>query len=128
MKRRGMVQNAAVVAGGIAMTAGLGLAGAGTASAAAPALKIHNGDLWTVHVNGKSTCEVDTFNTITHRFTSDLFNHKGTWSGGASTIFMTWKKGVHAGGTFSGTFSKPPKAYISNFGGTLTSLTGQLVM
>ena len=35
-----------------------------------------------------------TFNTSTDTFTADLFGDKGTWSGGGSTISMTWTAGV----------------------------------
>ena len=108
------------------MTASVGLAGAGAASAASPALHIANGSKWTMELNG-AACGVETF-TPTHKFTSDLFRDKGTWNGGGATMFMTWKKGADAGATFSGMFSKTPvKQYVGTFGGHLAGYTGQLV-
>jgi hypothetical protein len=127
MNKRGMkVRRAAMVASGVAVAATFGLTGAGMASAAAPALKIKPNATWTIEVTG-AACEVDTFNTTTHHFTSDLFGDKGTWSGGGSTISMAWTKGEDAGGTFSGAFTKPPKEYAGSFGGLLAGETGELV-
>ena len=55
MKRRGTTLGAAVVALGFAMAASLGLAGAGTASASAPALKIKPFATWTVEFKHASS-------------------------------------------------------------------------
>jgi hypothetical protein len=122
-------RRAAMVVTGLAMAASLGLAGAGLASASAPALKIKPHSTWTLELGGGSTgCEVETFNTITHHWTSDAASDKGTWSGGGSTISMVWKKGANAGLTFSGTFAtSPAKEYTGSFGGSVVGLTGQLV-
>jgi hypothetical protein len=51
-----VLRRAAVVAAGLAMATSLGLAGAGTASAAAPALKIKPGATWTIEIN-RGGCE-----------------------------------------------------------------------
>ncbi len=65
------------------------LAGAGMASAAAPALKIKNGAIWTLEVKN-GPCEHDLFNTPnTHTFVADN-GLSGTWSGGGSNISMVW--------------------------------------
>ena len=95
------LRRGAVIAAGLAMATSFGLAGAGMASAAAPALKIKSGATWTLEVKNAG-CEQDHFNTTTHRFTADLGGDKGTWSGGGSTISMTWTGGVSSGVTFSG--------------------------
>jgi hypothetical protein len=129
MNLKETARQAALVVAGVGTVVGIGLAGAGLASAAAPALKIKPGaTTWTIEVGGASPCEVDTFNTTTHHFTSDLFSDKGTWSGGGSTISMVWTKGTDMGGTFNGTFTKtPPKGYAGPFGGTLAGESGTLV-
>lgn len=130
MNKRGMrTRLASVAAAGIIVATSFGLTGGGIASAAAPALKIKPGaTTWTIVVGGGVSCEVDTFSTTTHHFTSDGVSDKGTWSGGGSTISMVWKKGDDAGTTFSGTFSKTPvKGYTGSFGGTLAGAVGTLV-
>lgn len=108
------------------MTASVALPGAGAASGAAPALHIANGSKWTLELSG-GACEVETF-TSSFKWTSDLFGDKGTLSGGASKMFMTWKKGEDAGTTFCGTFTKTPvKEFVGIFGGLLAGYSGQLV-
>jgi hypothetical protein len=122
-----MLRRAAVTTVGLAMATSFGLAGAGMALAAAPALKeIKPGATWTF-VAGGGGCELDVFNTTTHHFTSDVSSDKGTWSGGGSTVSMVWKKGGDAGATFSGTFSKRPSRYLGPLRGHLAGKTGELV-
>ncbi len=106
MKRRGTTLGAAVVALGFAMAASLGLAGAGTASATAPALKIKPFATWTVEFkHGKlGTCEQVSFNTFVNTFVSDHDGDAGTWSGGGSTINMAWTAGPDTGVTFTAHF------------------------
>ena len=122
-----MLRRAAAITAGLAMATACGLAGAGTASAAAPALKIKPGATWTIEVNGGG-CELEVFNTTTHHFTSDAGGDKGTWSGGGSTVGMTWKHGADAGLKFSGTFvvGSSPKEYTGSFSVNFRN-TGQLV-
>lgn len=111
MKRRGMVQRAAMVATGIAMATSFGLTGAGMASAAAPALKIKPGSQWTLEDHGiehTGGCEVDTM-ASNGTFISDLFGDSGTWSGGGTTLTMTWTAGSDNGVVFTGTFTKTPR-------------------
>lgn len=130
MNKRPMgTRPAAMVAIGMTIATTLGLTGAGMASAAAPALKVKPGaTTWTMVIGGGLACEVDTFNTTTHHFTSDAVGDRGTWSGGGSTISMLWKKGGDAGATFSGTFMKTPvRGYTGTFGGTLAGAAGTLV-
>lgn len=116
-----VLRRAAVIAGGLAMATSFTLAGAGTASAAAPGLKeIKPGATWTIEIN-HGGCEQAVFNTTTHHFTSDLFGDKGTWSGGGSKLSMTWKAGAHSGVTYSGDFvsTTTPVEYkgLANDGG-----------
>lgn len=110
MLRRAAVRRVAVIAGGLAMATSFGLAGAGAASATAPALKVKPGSEWTLEDHGiehTGGCEVDTM-ASNGTFTSDLFGDSGTWSGGGSTITMTWTTGEDNGATFNGTFTKVP--------------------
>ncbi len=62
-----MLRRAAVIAASLAVATSFGLAGAGVASAAAPALKIKNGAIWTIEVNGGG-CQQDKFNTTSPPF------------------------------------------------------------
>ncbi len=114
MKRR----RVAVLAAGLAMTASVGLTGAGAASAASPALHIIGGSKWTVAVNG-GNCQVDTMKAshmfVNHEDTGD----RGTWSGGGRTLSMTWTSGDDEGLTFSGTWVSASHEYSGSFGGIL---------
>ena len=104
-----MLRRAAVLMAGLAMATTFGLAGAGMASAAAPALKVKNSALWTFEVTaqvGGQACEQEKFNATTHHFkavNSEL--EKGTWTGGGSKVItMTWTHGQNIGAEFNGTF------------------------
>ncbi len=100
------------------MATSFGLAGATTASAAAPALEIKNGATWTLFPTN-SPCEYDVFNTSTHHFSSDIGGDKGTWSGGGSTIKMKWTHGANKGATFIGILvGTSPTYYQGKFDGT----------
>lgn len=116
-----MLRRAVVTAAGLAMTASVGLTGAGAASAASPALHVTAGSKWTAELNGAgvSLCEVDTF-AANHTFKSDRYNDKGTWSGGGATITMKWTGGSDSGLKFKGTYASSPKEYVG-------VPTGQLV-
>jgi hypothetical protein len=116
-ERRIGVRRATVVTG-VALATILGLSGVCVASAAAPTAKIKSGATWTLEPPVPGLCFKDTFNTITHRFTSFTDNAvdpgygKGTWSGGGSSISLVWTKGDGKGMRFSGTFtSTPVKSY-----------------
>jgi hypothetical protein len=98
-----MLRRAAVIAAGLAMATSFGLAGAGLASAAAPALKIKPNAIWTLEVKG-FWCEQDQFNTVTHTFVSDYLADAGSLSGGGATISMAWTAGGDTGLSFSGHF------------------------
>lgn len=110
------------------MTAGVGLAGAGAASAASPA-GINNGSQWTLEDNNSGGCEVETFSTSSHAFTSDLTGDTGTWSVPTpNKVKMKWTGGSDAGTTFKGVLNfAPDKEYVGAFGGIQTGSTGQLV-
>ncbi len=106
-----MLRRAAVTVAGLAMATSFGLAGAGAASAAAPALKVKPGSHWTLEyhgVEGTGGCEVDTM-ASNGTFTSDLFGDSGTWSGGGATITVTWTAGQDNTLVFTGTFTKTPR-------------------
>ena len=115
-----MLRRTAVIAAGLAVATSFGLAGAGMATAAAPTLKIKNGAIWTIEVNGGG-CQQDKFNTTTLRFkaVNPLFGgDKGTWTGGGSgNAVMTWTHGSDAGGHFSGGFQvgSSPKEYEGTY-------------
>ena len=124
-----MLRRGAVIAAGLALAASFGLAGVGTASAAAPALKIQNGATWTIELNG-GECQLDhfssqgTFASPDPEFQGDA----GTWSGGGPTITMKWTAGDDTGLKFKGTFTRQPvKEYLGKFGGIAKGSTGQLV-
>jgi hypothetical protein len=103
VKWRGMVRRAAMVASSLALATSFGLTGAGMASAAAPALKIKPGAIWTLEMR-HGACEHDIFDLIFHQFTSDRYGDGGVWSSGGSTINMIWTVGASSGVTFSGDF------------------------
>ena len=120
-----MIRQAAVCAAGLAMTASVGLAGVGAASAASPALMVKAGSQWTAEVKGAS-CEIVTF-AANGTFSGDMSNDSGTWSGGGKTINLKWTRGHADGLTFNGTFTKTPtKEYKGGFGGLVVG-PGQLV-
>ncbi len=124
-----MLQRVAILVAGLATTASIGFAGAGMASAAAPALKIKPGAIWTFEVKG-AACEQDTFDTSLHTFVSDLYNDSGTWSGGGSTISMAWTTGGDSDVTFSGHFvsTTTPVEYKGPLGGIAhAGMSGKVV-
>ena len=87
------------------------------ASAAAPALKIHNGATWTIEV-ADAGCQLDIFaSNLSFSSPDAQYNgDAGHWSGGGSTIKMKWTAGSDAGAKFVGTFSLTPlKAYIGTY-------------
>jgi hypothetical protein len=123
-----MLRRVAVLGASLALMASVGLAGGGVASAASPA-GISNGSKWTLEDASSGGCEVDTFSTTTHSFTSDLFGDSGSWSVPApKKVKVKWLSGLDAGATFKGVFtSTPVKEYVGAFGGTDAGQTGQLV-
>jgi hypothetical protein len=104
------------MAAGLAMTTSLGLAQGGAASAALPALHIHNGATWTLEIKGAG-CEAEVFQSNGTFASTD--GDAGTWSGGGSTIGMVWTVGVVSGLTFSGHFvsATTPVKYKGTLGG-----------
>jgi hypothetical protein len=76
-----------VLAAGLAMTATVGLAGAGAVSAASSAaLHIEAGRHWTIEIDN-GACQVLTF-AANGTFSADLALDSGTWRGGTSIIPM----------------------------------------
>jgi hypothetical protein len=119
-----MVRRAAAIAGGLVLTASVGLAGAGVASAAVPVLKVQPGSHWTFEDHGiehTGGCEIDTFSS-NGTFASDLFGDSGNWSGGGPTITMTWTAGEDNALVFTGTFTKT--STVKEYKGSLS--TGDL--
>ncbi len=98
-----MFRRAAVIAAGLAMATSFGLAGAGTASAAAPSNHIKPNVIWTLEIY-HGGCEQDLFDTSTHTFIADHDNAAGTWQYGGSAILMIWTQGGNAGHNFGGRF------------------------
>jgi hypothetical protein len=122
---RRMLRRIAVLGAGLAMVACFGLAGVGTASAAAPDL-IKNDTAWTIKVNGAG-CEVETFNTSKGTFSSlNGTGDAGTFTQTATTVKMKWTAGGDTGLKFTGTKASATK-YKGKFGGIGVGLTGQLV-
>jgi hypothetical protein len=98
-----ILRRAAVIATGFAVATSFGLVGAGMAWATAPALKIKPNAIWTIEPKGGG-CEQDQFDAANHTFVSDHFSDSGSWSGGGSTLSMTFTAGEDKGTTFSGNF------------------------
>jgi hypothetical protein len=118
-----IMRRAALIAAGLVMAAGVGVAGAGTASATE--LKIHNDAVWTMRTSDGG-CELEQF-ASNGTFTSGGHNDgdAGKWSGGEGTIKMTWTTGDAAGLKFKGTYAA--KAYSGSLnqpGGTGELLKG----
>lgn len=118
MKQRGMARRASLVAAGTAMVAGLGLAGAGAATAAAPALKIKPGAIWTFQARGPQyiPCEQEVFasnGTFTEKNTrfGSHDGSSGTWTGGKSSIALVWTAGLDDGQVFGGSLTSSQREY-----------------
>jgi hypothetical protein len=109
----------AMVASGLAMATSFGLTGAGIASATAPALKIKPGATWTIEIKGAG-CEQEVFQSNGTFASKD--GDAGIWSGGGSTISMSWTTGVIAGLSFNGHFvsTTTPVEYKGALGGLRT--------
>ena len=120
------LRRAAAIAAGLAMATSFGLAGAGMASAAAPALKIKPGATWTFESSARG-CEHDVFHS-SGVFVADN-GGSGTWTGGGSTISMDWEAGNNIGMTFSGHFvsTTTPVEYSGPLGGIGAGYNGKLV-
>ena len=96
------LRRSAAIAAGLAMATSFGLAGAGMASAAAPALKIKPFATWTLE-SKSGGCQLDSFNTFVNTFVTDEPG-SGNWSGGGLTIKMVWTAGEDYGWIFKGHF------------------------
>lgn len=116
------IRRAVAVATGLAMATTFGLAGTGVATAAAPALHVHNGSQWTAEFGDQGGCEVDTF-ASNGTFTGHD-GDAGTWSGGGKTLSMTWTMGPAKGLGFRGTFTKTPK---EEYKYTINGVTSRVV-
>ncbi len=116
MRKQGFVRRAAMAATSIAVATSVGLAGAGVASAAAPAIKIKPGAIWTLEEKEFSACEQDVFSPDgTFAATDDHFpGDAGTWTGGKSTISMTFTAGFDKGVSFIGSFDSA-KGFYTGF-------------
>ena len=120
-KRRMMVRRAAMVASGIALTASVGLAGAGVASAAASTQQhIKDGSEWTVEPHGASLCDVATFHSD-GTFTGS-FGDSGLWStfSSGNELVMIFAPSDGLTLKFNGEYIQASKEYS----GTL-KMTGQ---
>lgn len=113
-----LLSRAGVLVAGLAMTASVGLAGAGAASAASPVLHVQDGSKWTIIIFGTpARCEVETF-ASNFTFAGNRGGDAGRWSGGGATIAMKWKQGRDTGLTFGGSWVPEFKEYAGHFGGT----------
>jgi hypothetical protein len=135
-----ILRRAALVAAGLAMSAGVGLAGVGTASAAgggltgtansvaaaAPATKHLTPGTWTVKVH-LAGCEVISIAT-NGTFTADKFSDSGVWAGGGNSVALSWTAGSDTGLLFSGAYqATSPVSYKGSYGGSGFGLKGSLV-
>jgi hypothetical protein len=112
-----MWRQAAAMATGLAVAAGLGLGGAGIASAATPALHIGPRSVWTVQI--QTGCENVGFKLTTHTFTDvEGIGDSGTWSGGGIRLTMKWTHGPSTGAIFRGTYH--PMGTTPNYNGTFS--------
>ncbi len=98
-----MFRRVAVTTAGLAILASLGLTGAGTASAAIPALNIKPGSTWLAEPK-PGGCELEIF-SASGTFASES-KDAGKWSGGGATISMKWTRGANKGLAFDGTFAQ----------------------
>ena len=78
-----------------------------------------------MHKPGERGCEFFQFTFPGHMFWSPQQGDAGTWSGGNSTLAMTWTSGAMRE-TFSGHFVSSPEAYKGNMGGTAIGLKGKV--
>ncbi len=122
-----MFRRTVAIVAGLAMTASVALAGAGTASAAAPALHVKPGGQWTIEIRHHTGgCEDETFSAT--GFSGDHGGDGGTFDFGGPMIIMEWSTGPAQGLTFTGTFTtKPVREYKGSFGGIGGFLVGALV-
>jgi hypothetical protein len=116
--RRMKTRWATMAATGLALAASAGLAGAGSASAVAPASHITYGATWTV-VEKHSGCEHIIFASNGTFTAPSSGGDAGTWSGGRSTINMTWTSGLDTGLIFSGTYISTKDIYKGTMRGTV---------
>jgi hypothetical protein len=109
-----MFRKAAVITAGLAMAAGIGLAGVGTASAAQPSVApgaasaikpavVHTTGNWTFEVTDGG-CEVITFssNGTWVATNGEYDGDAGIWAGGGTSISLYWNAGTDTGLLFSG--------------------------
>jgi hypothetical protein len=121
-----ILRRVAMVAVGLAMATSIGLAGLTTATAATPkTLNLTTGP-WTLTVNGRG-CEVLTFHLREGTFVADDFGDAGVWSGGRSSIGLSWTAGPDVGLLFSGSYVSSSMSYKGSFGGWGFGLEGKLV-
>ena len=106
---------------------GDGPAGAGTASAAIPALHVKPGGQWTIEIGHHTGgCEDETFSTT--GFSGATAGHEGTFDFGGAMIILERSADPAQGLTFTGTFTpKPVRGYKGSFGGIGGFLVGVLV-
>jgi hypothetical protein len=120
-----MLRRVAVLAASLMMAASVGLAGAGSAFAASPALHIKFGSKWTFVIERGTTsneCEVLTFHAIPQDFSADRGGDAGMWSGGGESISLGWTAGVSNNQSFRGIFSKTSSG--EKFKGMVNTPTG----
>jgi hypothetical protein len=122
-----ILRRVALIAAGLAMATGVGLAGVTTASAATPHAKqnITPGN-WTLFVTGAG-CEVDSFTSSGTFSTTEFGGDAGNWAGGGSAIALAWTAGSDTGLLFSGTYIKSSNSFRGKFGGFGFGLSGKLV-
>ena len=118
-------KRAATVATGVAIAASVGLGGAEDGSAAAPALKIKAGAIWTLKEHAPGGCEQVVF--ASNGTFSAANGDAGQWVGGKSTITMLWTTGVDAGVSCGGSYISSQNIYKGTVTAGGISIGGKLV-
>ncbi len=95
------------------------------ASAAAPALRIKEGAIWTLKENAPGGCEQVVF--ASNGTFSAANGDAGQWIGGKSTITMRWLQGADPGVGFGGNFISSKSIYKGNVTTAVGSLGAKLV-
>ncbi|HXW36278.1 MAG TPA: hypothetical protein VEJ87_17005 [Acidimicrobiales bacterium] len=98
------------------MATSLGLAGTGTAPAAALEHHVKPGSQWTVEVDTPTAfCEIATFDS-NGSFTTDSGGDSGSWTGGGKKLGMHWSQGRDSGEDFLyGTYYSGIHTYVGVF-------------
>jgi hypothetical protein len=122
-----VLRRVAALAGGLAVAASGVIAGAGTASAAVPAVHLVPGSSWRAELRSGG-CEDEIF-APNGTFVNEFDGAAGRWSGGGATVHMDWTRRTR-GLTFDGSYTlnvRGTPEYVGKFTFDGYVLKGQLV-